>query len=88
MNLKPRRKKIHKVDFIKIDTEGAELFVLRGGLETIKKHRPAVLCEYWAPNTAQFGYHPDAITSLMETLGYTSRKVGEEDVLFVFDEHG
>ena len=80
------RKKIHKVDLIKIDTEGAELFVLRGALETIKKHRPAVICEHWAPNTAQFGYHPDAITAFMENLGYTSKKIGEEDVLFVFDE--
>lgn len=80
------RKKIHKVDLIKIDTEGAELFVLRGALETIKKHRPTVICEHWAPNTAQFGYHPDAITAFMENLGYTSKKIGEEDVLFVFDE--
>jgi len=36
---------LQKVDFIKIDTEGAELSVLKGGLETIKKYLPVLSIE-------------------------------------------
>jgi len=34
------------VDFIKVDVEGAELSVLRGGLELLKKYKPVVVFEY------------------------------------------
>jgi FkbM family methyltransferase len=32
-------------DFLKIDAEGAELHILRGGEQTIRKHRPCMLVE-------------------------------------------
>jgi FkbM family methyltransferase len=35
-----KEKSINKVDFIKMDIEGAELFALKGAEETIKKFRP------------------------------------------------
>jgi FkbM family methyltransferase len=34
-----------RVSFIKIDTEGFEPMVLRGAMETIRKHRPAMIVE-------------------------------------------
>lgn len=37
--------KISHVDFIKIDTEGAEIAVIIGGLETIKKYLPVLSIE-------------------------------------------
>lgn len=37
---------IPKVDFIKIDVEGAELDVLAGGQETLKKFKPIVIMEF------------------------------------------
>lgn len=36
---------VEKPDFIKIDVEGAELDMLRGGVETIKKSRPIIFVE-------------------------------------------
>jgi hypothetical protein len=33
-------KKLSKVDFIKMDIEGAEMSALEGGIETIRKFRP------------------------------------------------
>jgi len=36
---------LHNVGFVKIDVEGHELAVLRGGLETIHRERPNVLVE-------------------------------------------
>lgn len=38
---------IEKIDFIKLDIEGAELETLRGAMETIKKHKPNIaVCLY------------------------------------------
>lgn len=37
---------LQKVDFIKIDVEGYEYFVLQGGLNTIKKFKPQIIMEY------------------------------------------
>lgn len=34
------------VDLIKIDTQGNDLNVLKGGIETIKKHKPLILSEF------------------------------------------
>ena len=41
-----KKKKIKKVDFIKIDVEGAEALVLQGGIKTIKSHKPIIQLEY------------------------------------------
>lgn len=37
---------IKKIDFIKIDVEGAENLVLRGGIETIRRDHPIIQYEY------------------------------------------
>jgi len=57
-------------DVIKIDVEGAELLVLRGGVETLKRNRPAVLAEMLRIHSAPFGYHPNEIIDLMDSLSY------------------
>lgn len=46
---------------LKIDTEGAELEVLRGGRELLAQHRPKIICEVAGENSAElskllFGY--------------------------------
>lgn len=41
-----RKHRMPKVDFIKIDVEGAEFKVLRGGYRTIAKYRPIILYEF------------------------------------------
>jgi FkbM family methyltransferase len=40
-------KNIYKVDLIKIDTQGAEPFVILGARKTILKHKPVIFFEYW-----------------------------------------
>ena len=55
---------------IKIDVEGAELKVIRGAADTLRRLRPLVVMEYIAPdrhNTA----HREA-TALLRQLGYAS----------------
>lgn len=64
------QEKIDRVDLIKCDVEGGELSVFRGGVETLKKHRPYVLCEMLRKWTAKFHYHPNEIIQLFSSLGY------------------
>ena len=58
-------------DFIKIDVEGAELFVLRGAAELFRLgHRPLMLIEVFAPWEQAFGYQPWAVLSWLLERGY------------------
>jgi FkbM family methyltransferase len=59
-----------RLDFIKIDTEGAELQVLRGGDRTIKEFRPAVLVEIEARHLARYGCAPEDIVTWLCDRGY------------------
>lgn len=44
-----------RISFIKIDVEGYEPMVLRGGMKTIRKHRPAMIVEAHSKRLAQVG---------------------------------
>jgi len=59
-----------RIDTIKCDVEGAELFVFRGALETFKTQRPAIFTEMLRKWSARFDYHPNEIISLLRGLGY------------------
>jgi FkbM family methyltransferase len=61
--------KLERVDFIKMDIEGAEPRALAGGRETIAKYHPRMaLCTYHAPE------HPQKIPELVRAAwsGYTT----------------
>jgi FkbM family methyltransferase len=58
-------------DFIKIDVEGAELRVLRGGLDAFQRgFRPLMLIELFAPWQRAFGYGPWDVLGFLANLGY------------------
>lgn len=61
---------ILQLDFIKCDVEGAEFFVYKGGLKTIKKSLPIVFTEMLRKWAAKFDYHPNDIINFFEELGY------------------
>jgi len=73
---------VEKVDLIKIDTEGCELFVLKGAKSLIESWHPYILCECYELNTRQFGYHPNEISKLLSSFGYSRMWVSNEDMLF------
>lgn len=60
----------HGPDFIKCDVEGAELFVFKGGLNTLEKYKPIIFTEMLRKWSKKFGYHPDDIINLLSGLGY------------------
>ncbi len=57
-------------DFIKIDVEGAELFVLQGGLKTIRNSKPIIFAEMLRKHAATFNYHPNDIIDLLAEENY------------------
>lgn len=65
-----RENKITKVDFIKCDVEGAELFVYKGGREVIEQSKPIVFSEMLRKWSAKFGYNPNDIIHFFKELGY------------------
>lgn len=71
---------IPRVDLLKIDTEGAELLVLRGGEKTIRRDHPALLLEFNGGNMAQFNYTPSELTALLDAWGAHYAMVDGEDL--------
>lgn len=58
------------VDLMKCDVEGAELFVFKGAIETLKKYKPVIYSEMLRKWSKKFGYHPNDIINLLSELGY------------------
>jgi FkbM family methyltransferase len=58
------------IDFIKCDVEGAELFVYKGAVETLKTHQPIVFTEMLRKWSAKYNYHPNDIIALFKELNY------------------
>jgi hypothetical protein len=50
---------------IKIDVEGAEYEVLKGGIETISRHRPIIYFEHGQGSTDHYGTRPAQIHQLL-----------------------
>jgi len=65
---------INKVDWIKIDVEGAEYEVLEGLTETITKDKPKIIVEAWAENE-------EKVHLFMKKHGYTPYQLEKGDSL-------
>jgi FkbM family methyltransferase len=60
--------------FLKIDVEGAEELVLRGALETLRRHRPLIAFEHGLGSADYYGTTPERIHDLLAgELGYGIR---------------
>lgn len=68
-----------RIDFIKLDVEGAEIFALRGGLESIEKFKPILFVEMLRKWAAKYGYHPNEIIAMLEQIGYGCYYTCEQD---------
>jgi FkbM family methyltransferase len=61
---------IDRVDVIKMDVQGAEELVLRGGWNTVTSARPIIIFEVWPEGAALLGLSPNGAWELLESAGY------------------
>ena len=63
--------KVTRIDFVKLDVEGAELSVLKGGTKYFRsKERPVILAEISDIRTKAWGYGAQEIAMWLEERGY------------------
>lgn len=63
-----------EVDFVKIDVEGFELFVVRGGEQAIRRNRPVIVVEQKKDvATKRYGVGDQDAIRLLESWGYSIR---------------
>jgi len=65
--------KIKKVDLIKIDVEGAESLVLKGGLKTLKNSHPKIIIEAWDKK------HLDKVKEILKPFNYKIKQISKEN---------
>ncbi len=61
---------VDRLDFIKMDIEGSELFALQGAENTLKLYLPVIFTEMLRKWAKKQGYNPNDIIEYLETLGY------------------
>lgn len=76
-----KEKQIKKVHFMKLDTEGAELYILKGCKETILRDHPIILMEYNETNMKQCGVKKIEIDNFLTEMGYEWKLISSEDIL-------
>lgn len=59
-----------KVDFIKCDVEGAELFVFLGAKKVLLEDKPLIFCEMLRKWCKKFEYNPNQIILLLKKFNY------------------
>lgn len=58
------------VDFIKIDTEGSELLVLKGAINILTKYKPLLQIEINGLSETNFGISQESILTFLSSLNY------------------
>ncbi len=71
---------LESLDLMKVDVEGAELGVIRGGLRTIEASRPTIFIELLRKWMKPFGFSPTDVSILLMGLGYLVFEITNEEV--------
>lgn len=61
---------VTQIDLMKIDVEGAEFFVLQGGIKTLERCKPTLFIEILRKWSRQFGIEPNQTIRFLLELGY------------------
>ncbi|MEY4573680.1 MAG: hypothetical protein RLZZ595_26 [Bacteroidota bacterium] len=64
-----------KIKLIKIDAEGWEKYILKGGIDLFTEYSPEIMVEFTEENTLAAGYAVQEIYDLMVDMGYQWYKI-------------
>jgi hypothetical protein len=64
-----------RLDFLKVDVEGAEWMVLKGAEQSLRAFRPVIIAESSAGNFEKAGCSAKDLYSYLESLGYEIRNL-------------
>jgi FkbM family methyltransferase len=67
-----------KISFIKIDVEGAELNVLMGSVEVIRRDKPVILFEFAQLHAQEYGTTPKEMFDFFSEMGYSIYRLDRE----------
>lgn len=70
-----RENRVGKIDFIKVDIEGAEMLFLAGARETLRRLRPLLMIECNLEGLAEFGASGDRMLKELHELGYDTYRL-------------
>lgn len=73
------------VDFLKIDCEGYEFYVLEGGERTIRRDRPCIIVEQKPGHARKYGIGEIAAVELLESWGARRRATVSGDFILSWD---
>lgn len=69
------------VDFIKIDAEGYETFIIQGGINTIIKYKPVILYERKG-HSARYNQEKNSVLEILKEYGYKELEhIGSKNAL-------
>jgi len=71
---------LKRMDLLKIDVEGAELYVLQGARDTLKELRPRVLFEIGQQNLDPYGLRPEHIYGFFQENGYNVQNMSGQQI--------
>ena len=64
---------LNDIDLIKIDCEGYEIFVIKGGIETIRRCKPTIIVEQKPRHGIPYGISDTSAIPFLKGMGYTLR---------------
>jgi FkbM family methyltransferase len=70
-----------RLDVIKIDAQGAELTILEGARQAIRRFKPTLILEVWPAGLRNLGATADRLLAEVTTLGYDIYRLSSEGVL-------
>lgn len=78
---------ISHIDLLKLDTEGYELFILRGGEETVKRCKPVIIVEQKPETGGSQRYNIGVMDAVdfLKSLGMKQRAAIQGDYVMVWD---
>lgn len=73
--------RISRLDFIKMDIQGAEYLALCGAKRTLRELRPTILMEWDLSGAKAFGWDASKLAELLQEVGYSQRSLDDSNAI-------